>query len=115
MFNFDWNGWTRDTKPRDIERPFHRIGSPSYDENASRASGRGFDCGCRDPDRDYSPQALEIFTSILFGLIPGLNLLTIPGMALLRYVREQLLRTMPAWVPVWREGVPRESWASLPE
>jgi hypothetical protein len=85
----------------------------STDEGGPQPTGRGYACGCRDPDRDYRPDLLEIFTTIAAALL--LNVLGIAGAAFLRWVREQLLRTLPAWVSVEREGVPRARWPSMVE
>ena len=85
--------FTNTTKDYDRTRPIHRINSPSYDEARPRASGRGGDCGCRGP---------ENFTGSAF-----------PEQL------KNIMRTLPDWVPVEREGKPpnvtKESWKTLPE
>jgi hypothetical protein len=106
MYNTTWNRqWTDTSKPLDYERPFHRIHSPSYNEHGQRPSGRGYDCGCRSPFHDYNPHTLEIISIFVLNILGA-----IPTLAF-----QKLLRTMPAWVPVAREGKPAASWDSLPE
>jgi hypothetical protein len=118
--NTNWSGWDNGAKLYDPGRPFHRIGSPSFVDPSlpasplsPRATGQGYGCGCRNPDRDYKPDILEILTTILFTI--GLSVIGVLGAGLLRWVREQLLRTLPGWVPVARERVPRAAWPSLVE
>ncbi len=107
--------WTKDAKPRDELRPFHRINSPAYDETMKKqAVGNGYDCGCRNPDHDYETSVTEVITTVILQI--GLNILGLGTAALIRYVKEQLLRTLPGWVPVQREQEKdRSKWRTLVE
>jgi hypothetical protein len=46
----DWTGWSDEAKPWDPKRPFHRIHSGLYKPAEPRASGDGYERGCRVPD-----------------------------------------------------------------
>ena len=106
--------WTNTSKPWDKRRPFHRINSPAYDETlAKQPSGNGYDCGCRHPDRDYETSITEVITAII--LAAGLNIIGVLLAGLVNYAKEQLLRTLPGWVPVQRERVSRNQWRNLIE
>lgn len=94
-----------DNKPYNRRIPFRRIKSPSYDPDKSRVSGRGYDCGCRSPFHDYDPSVVEVLGIFLFNILGA-----IPTIAF-----QKLLATMPAWVPVEREGEPEAVWSTLPE
>ena len=97
MYDFSWNDqWTIDHKPRDRDKPFHRVNSPSYNETLEPPDGHGYDCGCRSPFFDYKPSVVEIFSALLlnlFGVIPVA-------------IAKQLMRTAPGWVPVERRNFP---------
>ncbi len=115
--------------------PFHRINSRKFDPRASAASGFGYECGCRDPARDYSETGLaDILTKgaidLADGLIPpgirrlaSLVLKAATDKDLDEYEKElakflaqkgegfifaQALRAIPAWVPVERKLVVKD-------
>ena len=79
--SLSWAGWTKTEKPVDRERPFHRINSPTMGKG-TKATGRGYDCGCRVNDDIPTNSLFEDF----FNLI-GKDL-------------RKLIRTVPSWVPV---------------
>ena len=100
MDSFDeltkWDGWSKDAKPWDKQRPFHRINSPLYDETMARQpNGNGYNCGCRNPDKDYETSLTEIIVSII--LAAGLNIIGVLVSGLVVYVKEQSA-TDPPWL-----------------
>jgi hypothetical protein len=89
--------FTNTTKVVDRAKPFHRINSPTYDEQRPRASGIGAGCGCRSG------------VNYRVDPIPG-------GFDPLLGKKKFAMNGLPAWVPVEREGQPPgQDWASLPE
>lgn len=88
--------FTNTTKTVDRAKPFHRINSPSFDDQRPRASGIGAGCGCRSGANYRERLAGE--------------------RDLLRDEQKKALHGLPAWVPVEREGKPPgQDWESLPE
>lgn len=79
----DWTGWSDTAKPWDKDKPFHRYKCPTI--RGPQATGRGYDCGCRLPTEVPYASALEMVVS-------------------LKRDPRNLIRTIPAWVPVQANG-----------
>jgi len=107
MYNMKWDSsWTKVNKPVDRDRPFHRINSPSYNENRAPVSGDGYKCGCRSKkhyDPDWVDHLFGILSMFLVGLLPYI---------IRREVSERIMVAVPAWVPVERgeDNIPKKFW-----
>ena len=68
------------SKPRDRDKPFHRINLLGTQPPEAQADGFGYRSGCRSPNE-----------------VPGIR---DPGGSITRSVARELIRAIPAWVPV---------------
>ena len=125
--------FNNETKSVDPGRPMHRVQSPTFSLTKPRASGRGYDCGCRSPSM-YDPLTIGDNLAVLgfkgaISAIPTVGPIitainqAIAGVTgkdleaelvkLLKHEGEALvfaryLRSIPAWVPVDRKGFPED-------